>query len=827
MSRLLIAALLLAAAATCRADDLSLERAKFFETKIRPVLVNSCYECHSKETSQNEGGLTLDTTVGLRQGGNSGPGVAANKLDESWIWRAVTHSDPDLKMPPETKLPDRVIADIKQWIEIGAPDPRDDGLPSLVTSSIDIEQGRKFWSFQSPQMSSPPTVDSAEWSSTTVDRFVRAKLDAEGMPPSPLADAATLLRRLYFDLIGLPPDPTDISRFQTAWKRSAQQAIEKEVDRLLDSQQFGERWGRHWLDVARYAESNGKQSNQAYPFAWKYRDYVIDSFNADKAFNRFVQEQIAGDLLAARTNAAKQEGIIATGFLAIGPKDLREKSTRQFTMDVVDEQIDATTQGILGLTVACSRCHDHKFDPIPTADYYALAGIFLSSKTHYGTFGGGHGRHAAELISLPNSGRGGEKLTPKEIAATKQRLVEIESQLRDFKSGKRSRMENKDDPLGEPATGKSQKRRSPKGLRTRQSELQAKLKSLDSRGTVKEYSMGMQDSDVSVNASVLIRGEVDSPAQQVPRGFLQVLDHGSYRIRGDRSGRLELAQWLASKQNPLTARVFVNRVWDKLFGRGLVSTTNNFGTTGTAPSHPELLDSLAVQFMDEGWSVKSLIRSLVLTRTYQAGSRFNVANYARDPDNEYLWRAAPRRLDAEAIRDAMLAVTGQLDATRPTGSRVSEAGDVELGRKSSPNLMIDLPPVRSVYLAAVRNGMPKLIELFDGADSDVVTGHRDATNVAGQALYLMNSPFVLEQADAFAAELLQKFEGRPDQISAAFLRAVGRPPTYSEMQNTALFYQRFVPAAAKASGDRQQAERMFLSSVCQGLLCSAEFRFLN
>ena len=411
MSRLLITLSVLAVAVTCRADELSREQTAFFETKIRPVLVNSCYECHSKKTGQNEGGLTLDTKVGLRQGGNSGPGVVANKLDESWIWRAVSHGDSDLKMPPEAKLPDRVISDIKRWIEMGAPDPRDDGLPTVVTSSIDIEQGRKFWSFQRPQKTSPPSIGDEKWSRTAVDRFVRAKLDAEGITPSPPAEAATLLRRLYFDLIGLPPNPTDISRFQTAWKRNTQQAIENEVDGLLDSQHFGERWGRHWLDVARYAESNGKQSNQSYPFAWKYRDYVIDSFNNDKPFNRFVQEQIAGDLLAARTNAAKHEGIIATGFLAIGPKDLREKSTRQFTMDVVDEQIDATTQGILGLTVACSRCHDHKFDPIPTADYYALAGIFLSSKTYYGTFGGGHGRNASELIALPNSGHGGEKLT--------------------------------------------------------------------------------------------------------------------------------------------------------------------------------------------------------------------------------------------------------------------------------------------------------------------------------------------------------------------------------------------------------------------------------
>lgn len=827
MFRIIIGTSILVSVVTCRAEDLTAEQTKFFESKIRPMLVESCYECHSKESGQNEGGLTLDTNVGLRQGGNSGPGVAGNKLNESWIWRAVTHRDADLKMPPEEKLPDRVIADIKRWVEMGAPDPRDDGLLAVVTSAIDIEQGRRFWSFQRPQKTSAPTVDTDEWSRTPIDRFVRAKLDEQEMTPSVPANSATLLRRLYFDLIGLPPEPSDISRFQSAWKHNSQRAIEDEVDRLLERQHFGERWGRHWLDVARFAESNGKQSNQSYPMAWKYRDYVIDSFNTDKPFNRFVQEQIAGDLLAARTNAAKRDGIIATSYLAIGPKDLREKSTRQFTMDVVDEQIDATSQGILGLTVACARCHDHKTDPIPTADYYALAGIFLSSKTHYGTFGGGHGRHASELIDLPNSGRGGEKLSSNEIAATKQRLAEIESQLREFKSNKRSRMEKNDESPREPETGKSRKRRSPKGARTEQSELQAKLDSLDRRGTVKEFAMGMQDRDVPVDARVLIRGEVDRPAQQVPRGFLQVLNHDAYRTRSDRSGRVELAQWLVSRQNPLTARVFVNRIWDKLFGRGLVSSTNNFGTTGVAPSHSELLDYLAVQFMDEGWSVKTLIRRLVLTRTYQASSTFDADNYLRDPDNIFLWRAAPRRLDAEAMRDAMLAVSGQLDTTRPSGSRVQDAGDVELGRKSSPNLMIDLPPVRSIYLPAVRNGMPELIHVFDGADSDIVTGHRDSTNVAGQALYVMNSPFVLQQADALAAELKRDFDTTRQRIENAFLRAYGRNPTSGEMENTVLFYGRFVPAAAKQLGNRQQAERMFLSTVCQGILCSAEFRFLN
>jgi hypothetical protein len=818
---------LLAAAIDCRANDVTQAQRTFFESKIRPVLVDSCYECHSKKTGKNEGGLTLDTRVGLRQGGNSGAGVAANKLDESWIWKFITHDDPDSRMPPDSSLPDRVIADFQTWIEMGAPDPRDDRLPSIVNSSIDIAAGREFWSFQRPRKVAVPTVAEGAWSKTVVDRFVREKLNADELEPSPPAEASTLLRRLHFDLVGLPPSPADVARFQSTWRRGSQQAIEPEVDRLLGSEHFGERWGRHWLDVARYAESNGKQSNLAYPQAWKYRDYVINSFNEDKPFNRFVQEQIAGDLLPSRSAAGRREGIIATGFLAIGPKPLREKSSRQFTMDMVDEQINATTQAILGLTVACSRCHDHKTDPIPTADYYALAGIFLSSKTRYGTFGGGHDNNRSELIVLPASRNSGERLSAREIAETKQRLSEIESQLRNFRNDKRAKAGNKKDATGDSTSEKESRRRSPKRLREEQNLLEAKLGAVDSRGVVKEYGMGMQERDVLVNASILIRGEVDSPAQQVRRGFIQILNHIPYQVPNNSSGRRELAQWLTSERNPLTARVMVNRVWDKLFGRGLVSSTNNFGKTGVAPTHPELLDYLAVKFMDDGWSVKSLIRSLVLTRTYQSSSQFNAANYDRDPDNELLWRAAPRRLDAEAIRDAMIAVSGQLDRKRPTGSRVHDLGDDDLGRKGSPNLMIDLPHVRSIYLPAVRDSMPELIRLFDGADSNVVTGHRDASNVAGQALYLMNSPFVVEQADAFAKELQQRQGTASDRIRFAFLRAFGRPPTDGELQATNRFFQQFVPAATQETGNRGEAEWMCLTSVCQGLLTSAEFRFLN
>ena len=821
MYRFFIFLLTFTAPSIVSSDDLTPSQDKFFETKIRPVLVNACYECHSKESGQNEGGLVLDTAIGLRLGGNSGRGVVPHNLEESWLWIAISHSDSDYKMPPKgKKLPANVIDNFKTWIEMGAPDPRGFEEQLEVDSNIDIEVGRKFWSFQMPRKAAPPETNDADWSKSEIDRFVRAGLDRKRLTPVGQAEPTVLLRRLYFDLIGLPPSPSAISRFKADWEENSVRAVEATIDKLLASERYGERWGRHWMDVARYAESNGKQSNQAYPFAWRYRDYVIDSFNEDKPFNRFVQEQIAGDLLPASTDEQWQEGIIATGFLALGPKDLREKSSRQLTMDIVDEQIDATTQGILGLTVSCARCHDHKTDPIPTADYYALSGIFLSSTPYYGTSGNNNRFNQSDLLVLPLQGKSDSKLTTQDIARIKERLTSIERGLTQAKADKRSKMNGQ--------AGNAEKKRSNASrLRREQTELEGQLASVTQDGFVNELAMGMQDKDVAMNANILVRGEIDTPAQVVPRGFLQVLNHDPQQIHENRSGRIELANWLASEQNPLTARVIVNRVWDKLFGRGLVSSTNNFGTTGMAPTDPELLDYLAVEFMNEGWSIKSLIRKIVLTRTYQSSARFNADNYEIDPDNEYLWRAAPRRLDAEALRDAILAATGELDLTRPVGSRVNEAGKVELGRKGSPDLMVDLPPMRSVYLPAVRNGLQEMIQLFDGPDTEAVTGHRDATNVAGQALYLLNSDFILKQADLFADKLLKASTTTKGRIELAFLRTVGRMPTENEMQSTVKFYKQFIATVSKETRNRQEAERLFLSSVCQGLIASAEFRFIN
>ena len=352
----------------------------FFEKKIRPVLVDKCYQCHSAKAEKLRGNLFLDSRDGMRKGGDLGAAVVPGNVNESLLIQAIRQTEEHLKMPPKQKLPDVVIADFETWVKMGVPDPRDDGT-KIVKKEIDIEKGRQFWAFQPPKRTAPPEVKDAAWPRSDIDRFLLAALEAKHLEPVADADKHTLLRRVYHDLIGLPPTPEEVEAFVN--DQSAE-AFEKVVDMLLASPRYGERWGRHWLDVARYGESAGKQFNFNFPHACRYRDYVIAAFNSDKPYDRFVKEQLAGDLLPAANEKQKAEMQIATGFLAIGPKDLSERVPLQFTMDLVDEQIDVTTQAFLGLTVGCARCHDHKFDPIPTKDYYALAGIFRSTTTCYG-----------------------------------------------------------------------------------------------------------------------------------------------------------------------------------------------------------------------------------------------------------------------------------------------------------------------------------------------------------------------------------------------------------------------------------------------------------
>ncbi len=667
-------------AATTLADELTPEQTKFFESKIRPVLVKECYGCHSSESGNAKGGLRLDTQQLTLIGGSSGPAIVPGDLDESLLFNAITHED--FVMPPKRQLSPAVIEDFRQWIKMGAPDPRQTKTAEIKStiSDEDIREAREtFWAYQSPRDQSPPAVEESAWVRTDIDRFILAKLEQSGLSPAEDAQPYKVLRRLCFDLTGLPPTPMQIERFSKHWTEDPDEAVAAVVEQLLGREQFGERWGRHWLDVARYAESTGREVNMTYPHAWRYRDYVIDSFNQDKPFDRFVQEQIAGDLLPVETDEQWSRNLIATAFLAMGPKNVNEQNGVQFAADLVDEQIDTTTRVFLGTSVACARCHDHKFDAIPQSDYYAMAGIFASTATffgnppsQFGSFTSVQARRSSSLLRLPveDPNPFDKRYSPQELSALQRQLTDAQTELADLR---RQQLRGPGDSANARTALTTRLR-----LNNQLATLSAKLAVVDADGNPRSYCMGVQDLDSPRDVRVLVRGEIDQPGPSVSRGFPRVLNANSVSLDSDSSGRLELARWIGSDQNPLAARVMVNRIWQHMIGQGIVTSTENFGVTGQSPSHPELLDHLAVRFVQSGWSVKTIIREIATSRVYRISSAYDEKSFQYDPDNALVWRANARRLDAEAIRDAMLSVSGEIDLDRPRGSEVAKAGYVRV-----------------------------------------------------------------------------------------------------------------------------------------------------
>ena len=852
------------------------EQLDFFEKKIRPVLAEHCYKCHAETAEKIRGGLVLDTREGIRRGGDNGPAVVPGDLQESLLIEAVQHTNKDFAMPPEKeggKLSDAVIKDFEAWIQMGAPDPRDG--TAKVVAKYDDAAARMWWSFQAIARPPVPTPKDAAWPKSDIDRFLLHALETKGLQPVADADRATLLRRVHFDLIGLPPTPQEIDAFL---QDQAPDAFAKVVDRLLAAPQFGERWGRHWLDVARYAESSGKDVNVAFPHAWRYRDYVIGAFNADKPYDQFIEEQVAGDLLPAKDDLDTAQKLIATGFLALGPKGLNEQNPRQFALDVADEQIDTVSQAMLGLTVACARCHDHKFDPIPQREYYALAGIFLSTESRHGTAPGIQNRHASELLELPKSLALPVAVEP----LTAERRAELEEQLDRLKDdlppglGGRAKPGVDSRPGG--ATGADQLKR----LRAvgETGAIRTALKSYEADGIPKALAMGVQDRPEPSRSSsgfvfreqmrarfgggagfpgmmtafptitdspLFARGEVDKAGDKVPRGFPSVLSLSTPPpIPATGSGRRELADWLVAPTNPLTARVMVNRAWHWLFGQGLVGSVDNFGTTGLQPSNPALLDHLAGGFVRDGWSVKRLLRDLVLSRAYQLSSAHDAKSFAADPGNTLLWRMSKRRLDAECVRDAMLAASGQLDLTPPIASLIARAGDGPIGgprlRGVSEEAIVHAGgKMRSVYLPVARDVVPDALAVFDFAETSLVTGARETTNVPSQALYLLNSTFVSMQAQGLADRVLTGHPGGPNagmsanfdqRLASAYWLVFARAPDAVERQAAADFLRRFpanwkkgdtAPMGLRDASDVKAA----WTSLCRALFASAEFRYLN
>jgi hypothetical protein len=773
---------------------------EFFEKKIRPVLVAQCYECHSAKSKIVQANLYLDTREGTLRGGDSGPAVVPGEPEKSLLIEALRYEG--YEMPPKGKLSDAVIADFVKWIETGAADPRDGAAQTVKT--IDVAEGRKFWSYQPPRLTPPPSLQNPAWPRNEIDRYVLARLEAAGLRPVADADRGRLIRRLSFDLVGLPPTPEEAAAFEVD---DSPQAVERVVDRLLASPHFGERWGRHWLDVARYGESSGLERNVPYRLAWRYRDYVYDAFNADLPYDEFIREQLAGDLLPSSTVAERDRRLTATGFLAIGTRALTERVEEQFLMDVVDEQLDATCRTFLASSVACARCHDHKFDPIPTTDYYALAGIFRSTESLAGV------RPLRREFSYSLVSLLGDEGRQASTRALVDRIAQLQKEIDQANNDLRAAYKTKDLKQAEAVKDR---------IRAVNEAMVAALAETEGAADAgPRFAMSVRDREQPVDCAVRIRGDVDQLGPVVPRGFLSVAaDEPSPKPATGGSGRRELAEWIASRDNPLTARVMVNRLWQHLFGRGLVESCDNFGLTGEKPTHPELLDYLAIRFMDEGWSVKRAIREMVLSRTYQLSDRRDEAAFAVDADNRLLWRFAPRRLEAEAIRDALLAVAGRLNLERPYGSASLKLTNLELGSSAKSLALDDTPQHRAAYLPMLRGNVPEMLGLFDAADPSLVIGRRDVTSVATQSLYLMNGKFAADQSRRFAERVFAHTADEGARIDAAYRLALARDPDDFERRRV-LEFLRF----EQDEGGRSELDAW--TGVCQALFGTAEFFYLR
>jgi mono/diheme cytochrome c family protein len=944
--------------ATASAADMT-----HFEQRIRPLLIENCIDCHGPE--KQKGGLRLDSRAGWQTGGDSGAAITPGKLDASHLWKAVSYGDRDLKMPPKRKLKDSELADLKKWIEDGAPDPREE-VASSAGKSKSVRADGSFWSFQPPKAIEPPAVKNTAWPANAIDRFILAKLEQNNLTPAPDADAQTLLRRLSFDLTGLPPTAEQSAK-----------PLEKLVDELLTSDAFAERFTSHWLDITRFAESSGGGRSLPFKDAWRFRDYVLDSFRADTPIDRMITEQLAGDLMPFENAAQRRRQLTATGFLALGPTNYEEQDKGLLRMDIVDEQLETMGRAFLGMTIGCARCHDHKFDPISTRDYYALAGILRSTKTlknytdnvahwidtplpldgkaedemqqheqqatalqdqiaalkddlrdagsaelrskktitvsdlpgivvddteaqkvgfwksskHFGPFIG------ESYVSDDNSGKGEKTITftpklpkagryevrvafnagPNRAESATATILHADGE--DLKSIKLATDNLKglqfaslgtfrfeangqgfvlitnaasegyvtvdavqflpaDDAAAEtPVAAKESKKA--QELKTKLSQLEKELKALEKDRQPRPEVMSVAEDEAPENAKVHIRGSIRNLGAEVPRGFIQAaLRPGAPSIPADTSGRLQLAQWITSRDHPLTSRVMVNRVWHWLFGAGIVRSTDNFGSTGEAPSHPELLDYLAVKFMEDGWNLKRLVKEMVMSRTYRQSSMGQGARgkeselhapssmpHAReaDPDNRLLSRMNRKRLDAECIRDAMLAAAGTLQ--RDLGGPGVQATAVDANDSKVQNLEYGYTFAdtrRSVYTPAFRNVRHPLFEVFDFADINQPIGQRTTSTVATQALFLMNSPKVIEQARNAAESVLKAESDTTKRIHSAFQRSLQRPPNDKELAQV----REFLDSSTSGNATAEESRDLWARFI-QTLWATPEFRFLN
>jgi len=882
--------------AVASADDppkVSPEQLDFFERKIRPALIEHCYECHAAEAKIVQGGLRLDHRAGLLRGGDTGPAVIAGDVAQSLLIKALRHDG--LEMPPRGKLADSVIADFEAWVAMGAPDPRDEELPS-ISRGIDIEEGRKFWSFRPIADPALPEAKDRSWPLDPIDHFVLAKQESAGIRPVTDADRYGWLRRVTLDLTGLPPTPSEIDAFVNDPSPEAHVTV---VDRLLDSKAFGQRWARHWLDLTGYADMMGTSNNVYAEHAWRYRDYVIDAFNNDKPFDAFVREQVAGDLMPAESTLQRAEQIIATGFLMVGDVEIVEPDKAKLEADHVDTQVNKIGMAFLGMTLGCVRCHDHKFDPIGLDDYYGIAGMLRSSpSTHKIPFGVWSMLNATELPESPEEIEARQRVEA-EVAdqltelrcqryvselekrgvaselkvleeAIKLAAQEKEKQKADASkavASEEAKEGSKEDPPNqEPKTEPTPDRLAmleaeKVELAKRQEAITARIRKLDSEIEHADFfaskvpqAFAMRDGERPEDMPVYIRGNPYAPGRVVPRGTLRVASWGTFpAIPAGQSGRLQLADWLADPNNPLTPRVAVNRIWQKLFGEGIVRSVDYFGTRGELPSHPELLDHLATRFVRGGWSQKGLIRAIVLSRTYRIGSTNDPAALAVDPDNRLLWRMHRQRLDAEALRDTLLAVSGELIGDGGGPALVLEkvencGGLVRVGvnppsyahRQSRSGQEFQ----RSIYLPVMRTNTTSLDRIrthFDYVNPAQIAGQRPQTVVPTQALFLMNNELFRKRAKALAKRLIDEHDDTGKRIEQLWLFVFNRVVTDPERKVAIAFVDGLmspasdqvavggVPCEGNAKESGQAASGLDVTSawveLCHSLLASNEFIF--
>ena len=938
--RSLLSFVLASALATSPSLAQAADPTDFFEKKIRPIFAENCQGCHNPELKT--GGLDLSTPEGFANGSRSGPIVSRDNPESSRLLKVVGYEE-KLKMPPRMKRGDPQIAALREWVMAGVPWPGAEVAPPAnveeqqaeTKEPLFTEDQRNFWAFQPVDDPAPPEVRRESWIQSPIDRFVLARIEQEGLAPASPADRPTLLRRATFDLTGLPPMEEEIARFVAD---DSPDAFDRVVTRLLGSPRYGERWGRHWLDVARYADSTGNDEDHRYPHAWRYRDYVIAAFNEDTPYDRFVREQIAGDLLpSGGPDGVNRRGIVATGFLALGPKALAQQDKDKMLYDVYDEQMDVVTKAFMGLTVTCARCHDHKFDPILTKDYYSLVGIFASTKSfrlprdfvskpwvtplgpeeeyqqylqhrddiaskkfeivdtvsehverhnrklvgkqaeymlaaravyHDGAVLGDLaveerldkdvlGRWVSYLRPQTNDTRFHlsdwqsvpEETLPEVAQAYQAGFEELACEWRETmrrwredvkKAVKDKNMPPPDRPKFDPEEDPffydvNFSERGPFALSEEQQDavippptgavvagLRQELKLLEKTlPREPDLASSVAEGDL-VQQKIFIRGDHHNPGESVSRGFPTILGGREEPPITESSGRLALAQWLTRDDHPLTARVMVNRIWHWHFGEGLVRSPNNFGKLGERPTHPALLDYLAKRFVDGGWSIKKMHRLLMLSSTYRMSSEAAADTLGKDPENKLLTRFERRRLNVEAIRDGLLALDGSLDLEMGGTLQFGYGTDRE---NSTDRLSLNPEKVdrRLVYLPLRRANLPTLLNLFDFGDATTTLGKRSGTNVAPQALFMMNSDFVATRARNLARTLLDDSgPGNAQRLERAYLITLNRRPESCEIESGLAYLDQLGSEPSDSMEDLDAWQ-----SLCRVLMASNEFIYLE